>query len=315
MKNLRIGDVIKARRKEMGLTQEDLCGDTMEPSTLSRLENNTHFPKPQQLQAIIERLGLPLERFMVLTTKGEFEVLETCSEIIELNVVGEFDKAYALVCELEQTIENLAPATLQFIQRCKLIVQKSKGMSNDDFIQEMTGVVRITIPKFREDRIEELLLNSEEVKCITNIAHAYAQKGERRHAISIYQRLLKVINKNYLSSEEKAKCIPPISASLSKYLYYENRYEEAVEVAETARVLCVRKRQTKKLPDLLMNMGFAYCKLGKTKEAIGLFEQAYHLFLAVENFVTAKKMIEAIQKEFNIFFTNQGHLHLRSEEK
>lgn len=314
MQNLRIGDVIKARRKELGMTQEELCDGIIEPSTLSRLENNNHFPKALQLQAIISRLGLPLERFMVLTTKGEFEVLEACNDIIELNIVGEFDKAYELVCELEQTVKDLAPATLQFIKRCKLIVQKSKGMDLDDFIREMTEVIRITIPNFTEDRIEDFMLNNEELKCITNIAHAYAQKGERRHAISIYQRLLKVINKNYLSTEEKARCIPPISASLSKYLYYENRFEEAVEVADAARVLCIRRRQTKKLPDLLMNKGFAYCKLGKTEEAVALFEQAYHLFLAVENFITAHKMINAIQEEFGIVFTTLGHLRLRKEE-
>lgn len=313
MQNLRIGDVIKARRKELGMTQEELCNGIIEPSTLSRLENNTHFPKTLQLQAIISRLGLPLERFMVLTTKGEFEVLEACNDIIELNIVGEFDKAYELVCELEQTVKDLAPATLQFIKRCKLIIQKSKGMSNDDFIREMTEVIRITIPNFTEDRIEDFMLNNEELKCITNIAHAYAQKGERRHAISIYQRLLKVINKNYLSTEEKARCIPPISASLSKYLYYENRFEEAVEVADVARVLCIRRRQTKVLPDLLMYKARALYRLGETSEATELFKQAYYLFLAVENFKTAEKLIEGIKEEFGIVFTTLGD-RLHTEE-
>ena len=42
MKNVFLGEYIKQRRLDLGLTQEQLCDGICEPMTLSRLENGKH---------------------------------------------------------------------------------------------------------------------------------------------------------------------------------------------------------------------------------------------------------------------------------
>ena len=45
MKNVFLGEYVKQRRLDLGLTQEQLCDGICEPMTLSRLENG---PQPDQ---------------------------------------------------------------------------------------------------------------------------------------------------------------------------------------------------------------------------------------------------------------------------
>lgn len=44
MKNVFLGEYIKQRRLDLGLTQEQLCDGICEPVTLSRLENGKQTP-------------------------------------------------------------------------------------------------------------------------------------------------------------------------------------------------------------------------------------------------------------------------------
>lgn len=44
MKNVFLGEYVKQRRLDLGLTQEQLCDGICEPMTLSRLENGKQTP-------------------------------------------------------------------------------------------------------------------------------------------------------------------------------------------------------------------------------------------------------------------------------
>ena len=59
MQEMFLGDVIKRRRLELNLTQEQLCQGICEPITISRLENGKHAPSHQRINALLERLDLP----------------------------------------------------------------------------------------------------------------------------------------------------------------------------------------------------------------------------------------------------------------
>ena len=74
MRGYKVGDVIKQRREAMGITQEELCLGIFDVSTLSRIENNKHFPSAKSITAIVERFDLSLVRFMVLFTEEDVQI-------------------------------------------------------------------------------------------------------------------------------------------------------------------------------------------------------------------------------------------------
>ena len=66
MKNVFLGEYIKQRRLDLGLTQEQLCDGICEPMTLSRLENGKQTPSRNRINALLQRLGLPDDRYFAL---------------------------------------------------------------------------------------------------------------------------------------------------------------------------------------------------------------------------------------------------------
>lgn len=63
MKEIFLGEVIRRRRIELGLTQEALCEGICEPTTISRFENGRQTPSRNHVKALLFRLGLPDDRF------------------------------------------------------------------------------------------------------------------------------------------------------------------------------------------------------------------------------------------------------------
>ena len=74
MKNVFLGEYIKQRRLDLGLTQEQLCDGICEPVTLSRLENGKQTPSRNRINALLQRLGLPDDRYFALLSKNELEM-------------------------------------------------------------------------------------------------------------------------------------------------------------------------------------------------------------------------------------------------
>lgn len=69
---LDIGRIIKERRKELNITQEELCDGICEPVTISRIENGKQLPSTNHLKAILERLDLPSEMLISLVPSNTF---------------------------------------------------------------------------------------------------------------------------------------------------------------------------------------------------------------------------------------------------
>lgn len=76
MKELRLGEVVRRRRKEMNIPQERLCAGICSRSTLSRFENGSFSLSYKRVSALLQRLGLPDGRLYLLMSEDEL-ALET----------------------------------------------------------------------------------------------------------------------------------------------------------------------------------------------------------------------------------------------
>ena len=66
MQEIFIGEAIRQRRLALGLTQEELGEGLCEPATLSRIENGRQAPSRSRANALLQRLGLPNDRYYVI---------------------------------------------------------------------------------------------------------------------------------------------------------------------------------------------------------------------------------------------------------
>ena len=74
MQNYKLGEYIRQRRLDLGLTQEQVCAGICESVTLSRFENGKQTPSRNRINAILQRLGLPDDRYYALVTPEELEI-------------------------------------------------------------------------------------------------------------------------------------------------------------------------------------------------------------------------------------------------
>jgi transcriptional regulator with XRE-family HTH domain len=90
MQEVFLGEYIKQRRLELGLTQEELCDGICEPMTISRVENGRQTPSRNRINAILQRLGLPDDRYFALLSKNEMEIAALQREIVSCRVFLKF---------------------------------------------------------------------------------------------------------------------------------------------------------------------------------------------------------------------------------
>lgn len=82
MQEISFGEYIKRERMKQGITQEMLCEGICETITVSRMENGKQMPSYSRIQAFLQRLGLPDDRYLALLGPKEMEIKTLQDEIL-----------------------------------------------------------------------------------------------------------------------------------------------------------------------------------------------------------------------------------------
>ena len=134
MKNVFLGEYVKQRRLDLGLTQEQLCDGICEPMTLSRLENGKQTPSRNRINALLQRLGLPDDRYFALLSKNELEMEALQKEIVACNVtekvpegfekLAQFSIRLGLLTLMLAKIKKQLKSTISCLSMCVSILRK-----------------------------------------------------------------------------------------------------------------------------------------------------------------------------------------------
>lgn len=288
MQEVFLGDIIRQRRLELHMTQEQLCEGICEQATISRFENGTQTPSRGRIKAILQRLGLPDERFYGLVSRNEERIKNLQDEInmdgVRFERAG--DEERARICmrvldklaELARIIEPDDKLTRQFILREKAHVDNA--LSLEDRLKLQMEAIRLTVPHVDLDKIDSFLYSRDELVLINKIAVTYSRMGQKDRAIEINTQLLQYIESHYKSMRDYGGAFCMVSCSLSIELGGSNRYDEAAVVAERGWRVCVEYGHYQYLPSLIAVLAECQYKLGNPKKSAELYLQAYSLYKA-----------------------------------
>ena len=303
MREVFLGEYMKQRRLELGLTQEELCEGICEPITISRMENGRQTPSRTRINALLQRLGLPDDRYFALLSKREEEIAALQKEIIACSVQRDTAHGWELLGQLEQITEPDDHVTRQFILRSQVILGKAEGRySAEEQLQMLMKALRMTAPHFDLEEISKGLYSFEEVKIINQIAVTYAGNGQRRRAIDILRQLMKYVQKHYQNILQSGGLLPLISYNYARELAANKQYEDAIEIAELGRQSCVTYGHYQFLPGVLAIMASCYHFLEKDEESEALYHQAYYLYQAIDNPGDGAQIKEEAKEYLNVDF-------------
>lgn len=126
-----IGDVIRNRRRMLGMTMEQLYTGICSEKTLRRLEHNRAKTHRDIAEELLGRLGLPAgyQRMGIIT--NDRKAIELYNKYKKLSGEFEYEKCMEILLELERLLsDNLV--NRQFIFRAKMAVMKELNEIGDD---------------------------------------------------------------------------------------------------------------------------------------------------------------------------------------
>lgn len=168
--NYCIGDVIRIRRKMLGLSQEKLCQGICESRTVSRLERHMRKPQKEIVQQLFERLNLSTELCRTELVTDNPEAIEKYRELRKLNNVKDYVKVAEILKELKGLISTEIPSNRQALLRKEVMSLFDYGLiSREEYINKMKDALECTIPYKKVIGIEEKYLTNEEIYCIQNM--------------------------------------------------------------------------------------------------------------------------------------------------
>ncbi len=287
-----IGDIIKKKRFEMGVTQEQLCEGICEPITISRLENGKQTPSRNIVIAILERLGLPEDRYYGILNRREIELMALQDEINDYNArlagmseaeVSDIRKeVFDKQAELERMIDDGDLFSRQLLIVSKIMWRNTDHeYSSDEMIEKTTEAIRLTCHGFKIDSIGEGLYSKYEAKLINYLAHLYKKAGKTQEAMHIYEQLLEYMEAHSINASYARSFTTVICLNYALLLNNAGNYSEGLRIADTGRQICVEHGYYQSLSGLLSAMATAKYHLGDREESESLFMQSLYIFKAI----------------------------------
>ena len=217
MKNVFLGEYVKQRRLDLGLTQEQLCDGICEPMTLSRLENGKQTPSRNRINALLQRLGLPDDRYFALLSKNELEMEALKKEIVACNVTEKVPEGFEKLAQFEKLADPDDQIAQQFALRSRVLLGRLDGRYTPlEQIDLLMQAIQLTVPRFgvSEEVYHKMLdsdetdsnKSSEEVTFILTITYKC-----NMHCTYCYQQNDKTLEKKLISDETLDKILSIIA--------------------------------------------------------------------------------------------------------
>ena len=114
MDNLYFGEIIRIRREELNMKQEELCEGVCERSTLSKIERGKNECSKYLAEVFLQRLGLPMDFYYASSSKTGIEQLKIKNKINDAIRMREYDKLPELI-EIGRQLQDNNLLFKQFI--------------------------------------------------------------------------------------------------------------------------------------------------------------------------------------------------------
>lgn len=305
MKEFFIGEILRNRRIELGLTQEQVCeGIFNEPSTLSRIENGVHVPTRRKLIVLLQRLGLPGDRYYALVDKNELEISELQSQIIFCKVRSNFQEGLEKLTRYEEITSPNDILAKQFLLSSRAILGKWENgkhipYSFEEKLDTLFKAIYLTVPYFNIDKIDDGLYGIDEIKIMNQIALTYSNALQRNLSIKIYCQLLAYINDHLHELNQTMPITILISYNYARDLCLEGQFDKAFDIAESGLQTSIETGRSICLGGLHYILARCYYNSGQNKTSLEHFRQSYYVYLATQDIKNASLVKDDIKDFFN----------------
>lgn len=304
MANYQIGSLIRRIRKQKGLTQEELAFPIIDRATLSKIESGKVTPNNQTLKMLFEKLGFSPDNYANFFLDDEMtdvqKILDELEEILDIYADGHdlMEKSDALIAQLENNEEYMQnELNVQYIITAKAINAFNRKEDMKKIWEMALKAIKISIPGYNERFIEDYYLSRVDLLILTLITALYNAEDNHDKAIEILYGLKRNFDKHCIDKTEMGRRYPVTITNLAYLLTHKaKRYEEAIEVCDSGRKVCIETGRIFFLPLITGHKAICLCRLGNKEEGVRLLRQAYHSCDLIEMY-TERDALKNFAKE------------------
>lgn len=308
-----LGEVMREHRERLGLTQEQVCEGICDPATLSRIENGRLTPSHNRMKALLQRLGMPDNRYYAMLSEHELELDRAHKEMLAhlswFENAGEEQKrqAWAVVTEQLHRLEELTEVddniTRQFILGRRATLGTVDGpYSFEERLSILLEALRLTVPQFDMEKVESHRYSVDEIRLINQIANTYSHFGEHSKALHLYECLYDYVRNNNKSLSNYESHFTLVTYNYARELCLCKYYHKGIEIAEEGKRAGLDYGYYEFLPGFLALLGENYYLLGEEKKSRNLWIQAHYLYEVLEDERNLRIIDPDIKERFDLEF-------------
>ncbi|WP_455715370.1 helix-turn-helix domain-containing protein [Anaerosporobacter sp.] len=296
-----IGNQIRALRKILGITQEDLS-EVCDPLTVSRIEGGRK-PTDRHYEELMTSMGREGIRYYPFIKSNEYEHHVLRRDVGRSMVKEDFEGAERALVLLERKLNRSEAVNEQYLLRSRSLLDACRGqISQEVLIEKLIEALRITAPinetpqrtkkELRSQLTEEELINNLEGWPLTqtetviwnNIGNAKGDLGDRKGKI----RILSIVKNNYekdtVSLYDNLLGYVLTCYNLANEQCRIGDYVESLKTCEDGIRYCISAGEGFTLASLLTVKAECTVYVNKSKEACKkTFQQASLLGKILEN--------------------------------
>ena len=313
MRELSLGEYIKQERIKQGITQEQLCEGICEPITISRMENGKQIPSYTRIRTFLQRLSLLDNQYFALLSQNELKTKTLHDEILADAIL--FDrsapenrsKLREIGMQKLKMLEKHAKPDDGIIHQYILAMKGTFGKPGEPYspkerLELLWEALHITVPNCDIEEINRSLYSLDEISLILQIANLYAKIRQLNKSIDIYLQLFKYAQKHYHKTSQYAGKFALIAHNYTQFLSDAGRYDEALEIAEQGRKVCIEFTHYQFLPGLLEHSGGCYFYKGELEKCKEYYRTAHCLYKVTGNDRDRLLLEETAKNRLNLEF-------------
>ncbi len=296
-----VGDYIKEKRKEAGLSQEELAEGICEPSTLSRIENGSQMPSRKTYEALMQKMGKGGSMFSSFSSRKEMEICRLEMLISEKLANRNLEGLRELYDKLKLLADKSNDLEWQYVVYVDALIQNLEGEGAVAILPQLVEALHRTRPDFDlENPAQAGLLTFQEINLLNNIAIAHWKSGKKESGMRLMVYLKEYMEKHLIDEKEKGGHYPMVLANLAKWLLESEKIQEALEICEQGLEACLHYGKLLLFPVLLLYKAGALERLGESEKAIDSYRQVYYMSKAMKNDARAKRVKDFMLNQHGI---------------
>lgn len=269
MNKMGLGDIIKRRRLELGMTQNELADEICTQALISRIEHNDLIPKKDILDKIEARLDLDMSELNIVISMNttQHKINKLISEIRAYLNKRDYHSIKLLITYNETLINGCKDINdISFFEWMKAT-----------YIHQLDGNTEEALHILKKTPLDELD-NELSIEVMNAIGLVYYQEGQFETALDYFHDGMEIINPS-VNYKVQAKIIFNYALTLEE----DNQNQKTLSILLSGLDLLLENDSLFLLGDFYYMKGFVFDKMNNHDEAKDNFELAQSLFKIQNN--------------------------------